>query len=95
MSDETPTPPPEMAVPDENFLAVACKYAPDGEPERTNEELIRHISDHLASNLSGMVARFGINKCVLYNKSFTLKLELSPSSVVIEDFLKEQSHDKD
>ena len=89
MSDETPAPPPEMAVTDEPAIAATCKYAPDGEPERTNEELIRYISDRLASNLSAMVDLCGVGKCVLHSKSFTLKLELSPSSVVIEDFLKE------
>ena len=80
---------------DDPALVVACEYAPDGEPERTNEELIRHLADHLVSLLSAMVDMCGVGKCVLYNKSFSLKLELSNSSVVIEDFLKEQSHDKD
>lgn len=82
-------------VPNEPALAVACEYAPDGEPERTNEELIRHLTDSLVSYLSAMVDLCGVGKSVLYNKSFTLKLELSPSSVVIEDLLKEQTHDKD
>lgn len=80
---------------DEPVVAAAVKYAPDGEPERTNEELIRHLADHIATNLGILVEVSGVGKCVLHNKSFTLKLELSPSSVVIEDFLKEQSHDKD
>lgn len=80
---------------DEPVLSSICKYAPDGEPERTNEELLRHLADHLVSLLSAMVGLCGVGKCVLYNKSFSLKLELSPSSVVVEDFLKEQPHDKD
>ncbi len=80
---------------DEPALAIACNYAPDGEPERTNEELIRHLADRLVSYLSVMVDMCGVGKCVLYNKSFTLNLELSPPALVIEDFLKEQSHDKD
>lgn len=79
----------------EQIVTAIVHYAPDGEPERTNEELIRHLADHLAENLRGMVDLLGVGKCVLYNKSFTLKLELSPSSVVIEDFLKEQPHDKE
>ena len=95
MSDKTPAPPPEMAVANKPALAAACKYAPDGEPERTNEELIRYLADSLVSYLSAMVNLCGVGKCVLHNQSFTLKLELSPSSVVTEDFLKEQSHDKD
>lgn len=95
LDSQVPAPPPEMVVPDEPALAVACKYAPDGEPERTNEELIRYLADSLVSYLSAMVNLCGVGKCVLHDKSFTLKLELSPSSVAIEDFLKEQSHDKD
>ena len=88
-------PQPEMVVTDEPALAIACEYAPDGEPERTNAELIRHLADSLVSHLSAMVDLCGVGKCTLYNKSFTLKLELSPSAVVVEDFLKEQPHDKD
>lgn len=80
---------------DKPVLSRICEYAPDGEPERTNEELLRHLADHLVSLLSAMVGLCGVGKCVLHNKSFSLKLELSPSSVVVEDFLKEQPHDKD
>ena len=95
LDSQVPAPPPEMVVTDEPALAIACEYAPDGEPERTNAELIRHLADSLVSHLSAMVDLCGVCKCSLYNKSFTLKLELSPSAVVIEDFLKEQPHDKD
>lgn len=80
---------------DEQIVAAIVHYAPDGEPERTNEELIRYLADHLAENLRGMVDLLGLGKCILHNKSFSLKLELSPSAVVVEDFLKEHSHDKD
>lgn len=73
---------------DEQIVAAIVHYAPDGEPERTNEELIRYLADHLAENLRGMVDLLGVGKCVLHNKSFTLKLEISPSSVVIEDSLR-------
>lgn len=86
---------PDSKVAYEPAIAAACEYAPDGEPERTNEELIRYLADSLVSYLSAMVNLCGVGKCVLHNQSFTLKLELSPSSVVTEDFLKEQSHDKD
>lgn len=95
LDSQVPASPPEMVVTDEPALAIACAYAPDGEPERTNEELIRHLANSLVSYLSAMVDLCGVGKCVLYNKTFTLKLELSPSAVAIEDFLKEQPHDKD
>ena len=41
-----------------------------------------------------MVDLLGVGKCVLHNKSFALKLELSPSSVVVEDFLKEHAKEE-
>lgn len=84
----------KLKTTDEQIVAVIVHYAPDGEPERTNEELVKHLTDHLAENLRGMVDLLGLGKCVLHNKSFALKLELSPSGVVVEDFLKEHAKEE-
>ena len=73
----------------EPIIAVAAKYAPDGEPERTNADLIMHLACQLATNLGILVEVLGAGKCALHGKTFTLKLELSPDSVVTEDRFKD------
>ena len=84
----------KLETTDEQIVAVIAHYAPDGEPERTNEELVKYLADNLAEKLRVMVELFGVGKCVLHNKSFALKLELSPSSVVVEDFRKEHAKEE-
>lgn len=81
-------------TPDEaTCVAVRAEYAPDGEPELTNEELLASLGKHLTQMLSSVIAILGVGKCVLHNKTFTLELCLSPRNVVIEDFIKDAKHD--
>ena len=68
---------------------MQVKYAPDGEPKRTNEELLAYLGEHLMQKLASVIAILGVGKCVLHNKTFTLELRLTPGNIVIEDFLKE------
>lgn len=75
-------------------ITIQCRYAPDGEPERTNKELIDYIAKHLVQKLESAIRFLGVGKCVLHNKTFTLELRLFPFSVITEDFFKDSPDER-